>query len=131
MTSPHFELGARRCVDGSPGLGTRIELDHIAGHSLVGVRLLDYRWRFDNPLALGAYVGAARYAVATPAYGFYYGIGLQYRDVLPGWDIGADFRYYASIARDHLLPSDPPAVGFRNDTFYDVWGAGFTVSRKF
>jgi hypothetical protein len=130
-TSPHLELGARRFVTEHQDLGTRIELENIDGHSLLGVRLLDYRFRFDNPLAVSAYLGAARYAVATPAYGFYYGLGLQYRNVLPGWDVGVDIRYNDSIARDHLLASDPANVGPQNDTFYDVWGALLTISRKF
>jgi len=130
-TSPHFEIGARRTVTEHQDLGTRLELENVSGHGLVGVRLLDYRWRFDEPLALNAFVGAARYALATPAYGIYYGLGVQYRSVVPGWDIGVDFRYDNSIARDHLLASDPPNVGVRNDSFYDVWAAVFTISRRF
>jgi hypothetical protein len=130
-TGAHFEVGARRFVTDHQDLGTRIELENIEGHTLVGVRLLDYRWRFDNPLALGAYLGTARYALATPAYGLYAGLGLQYRNVLPGWDLGVDVRYDDSIARDHLLPSDPPDVPPRNDSFYDVLGAMLTISRHF
>ena len=131
QTGAHFEVGARRFVTEHQDLGTRIELENIDGHSLVGVRLLDWRWRFNNPLAVGAYLGAARYALATPAYGIYYGLGLQYRDVLPGWDVGVDVRYDNSVARDHLLSTDPPNDGPRNDSFYDVLGAVFTVSRRF
>jgi len=130
-TAPHFEIGVRRAVTEHQDLGTRVEFENIDGHSLVGVRLIDYRWRFDNPLAMGAYLGAARYALATPAYGIYYGAGLQYRNVLPGWDAGVDIRYDDSIARDHLLPSDPPNVPPRNDSFFDVLGVVFTVSRRF
>jgi hypothetical protein len=130
-TSPHFEVGARRALTEHQDLGTRLEFENISGHSLIGVRLLDYRWRFNNPLALGAYLGAARYALATPAYGFYYGVGLQYRNVLPGWDVGVDVRYDDNIARDHLLPTDPPNVGQRSDVFYDVFGALFTITRTF
>jgi hypothetical protein len=130
-TAPHLELGARRALTEHQDLGTRVEFENISGHTLIGVRLLDYRWRFDNPLAIGAYLGAARYALATPAYGFYYGLGVQYRNVLPGWDVGVDVRYDDSIARDHLLATDPPNVGQRNDTFYDVLAAVFTVSRRF
>ncbi len=131
QTAAHFEVGARRFVTEHQDLGTRLEFENIDGHSLVGVRLLDYRLRFNNPLAMGAYLGAARYALATPAYGVYVGLGLQYRNVLPGWDVGVDVRYNDSIARDHLLPTDPPNVGPRNDSFYDVVGALFTISRHF
>jgi hypothetical protein len=130
-TSPHLEIGARRRATEHQDLGTRIEVDDIDGHSLVGIRLIDYRYRFNNPLAVSAFLGAARYALATPAYGFYYGLGVQYRNVLPGWDVGVDLRYDDSIARDHLLPNDPPNVGPRTDSFYDVWGAVFTISRTF
>ena len=129
--TPHLALGARRAVTDHSDLGARVELDDIDGHSLIGVRLIDYRYRLDSPLAVGAFLGAARYAVATPAYGFYYGLGLQYRNVLPGWDVGVELRYDDSIARTHVLPSDPATIGVRNDSFYDVLGAAFTVSRTF
>lgn len=131
QTTAHFEIGARRFVSDHQDLGTRVEFENIDGHSLIGVRLVDYRWRFDNPLAVSAFLGAARYSAATPAYGLYYGAGLQYRNVLPGWDVGVDIRYDDSIARDHLLPADPPNDGPRNDGFYDMWGAALTVSRRF
>ncbi len=130
-TAAHFALGARRAVTERGDLGTRVEFERLGGHSLIGVRLVDYRYRFNNPLALGFFLGAARYALATPAYGFYYGIGAQWRDVLPKWDLGLEYRYADSIARDHLLPSDPPNVGSRNDSFYDVMSTTLTVSRRF
>src|SRR5262249_37890474 len=130
-TTAHFAVGARRIVSEHSDLGVRIEFDEIASHSLVGGRLFDYRYRFDGPFAVGAFVGAERYALVTPAYGVYYGAGIQWRDVLPGWDLAAEFRYSDSIARDHLLPTDPPDVGPRNDTFYDVTSTLLTLSRRF
>lgn len=116
----HVEVGARRAVSEHSDLGTRVEFDDIAGHSLVGIRLIDYSYRIWGPLAADAYFGAARYALGTPAYGYYYGLGLEWRDVLPHLDVGVDFRYDDSIARDHLLASDPH--GNRPDSFYDIWG---------
>jgi hypothetical protein len=95
-----------------------VEVDEVQGRSLIGVRALDYRYRFNGPLALGVFLGAARYAQATPAYGIYYGAGLQWRDVLPGCDIGVDYRYADSVARDHLLPTDPQVP--RPDSFYNI-----------
>jgi hypothetical protein len=125
----HFALGARRFVSEHSDLGMRAEFDDIEGHSLIGVRLIDYRYRVVGPLAVDAFLGAARYALATPAYGIYYGVGLQWRNVLPGWDLGVDVKYDDSIARDHLLPSDPQSP--RPDSFYDVWGGNFSVSYHF
>jgi hypothetical protein len=125
----HFAVGARRAVSEHNDLGTRVELDDVEGHSLIGIRLIDYRYRFNNPIALDAFLGAARYALGTPAYGFYYGVGAQWRNVLPGWDVGVDLRYDDTLARDHLLPSDPQ--GPRPDSFYYVLGAVFSVSYHF
>ena len=125
----HFAVGARRAVSEHNDLGTRLEWDDIDGHSLIGVRLLDYRYRFWGPLAADAFFGAARYALGTPAYGYYYGIGLEWRNVLPHLDVGVDFRYDDSIARDHLLPNDPHIN--RPDSFYDIWGGIAKISYHF
>ena len=125
----HFALGARRPVSAHNDLGTRVDVDDIKGHSLLGIRLIDYRYRFNGPIALGAFFGAARYALATPAYGFYYGVGAQWRNVIPGWDLGVDVRYDDTLARDHLLPDDPR--GTRPDSFYDVVSAALSVSYHF
>ena len=95
----------------------RVEADDIRSHALIGVRAIDYRYRFNGPLALNAFFGAARYGVATPAYGWYFGTGLQWRNVLPGWDIGADYRLGYKLARQRSLASDPQ-TGFRPDAFY-------------
>jgi hypothetical protein len=128
---PHFGLGARRFVSDHSDLGARVEFDNVQEHGLLGVRALDYRYRFDGPLALNVFIGAARYALATPAYGIYYGAGLQWRNVLPGWDVGAEYRYANSIARDHVLPNDPPNVGGRSDSFYNISTITLFVSRHF
>jgi hypothetical protein len=126
---PHLGLGARREVSQHQDLGVRVEADDIRGHALVAVRALDYRYRFRGPLALNAFLGAARYALATPAYGWYLGTGLQWRELLPGWDLGLDYRYGVKIARQHDLPSDPQ--GNRPDSFYDINSLSLYISRKF
>ncbi len=128
-TGPHFALGARRAVTEHSDLGARVDFDEIEGHSLIGFRLVDYRYRFKGPLAVGAFLGAARYSLGTPAYGFYYGGGIQWRNVVPGVDVGAEFHFADSVARDHLLPSDP--VSARPDSFYDVWGTILSASYHF
>jgi hypothetical protein len=126
---PHLGLGARRKVSEHQDLGVRLEADDINGHALIAVRALDYRYRFSGPLAWNAFLGAARYTLATPAAGFYLGTGVQWRDVLPRWDLSLDYRYAIKVSRQHVLPSDP--VGNRPDSFYDINSLSLYVSRKF
>ncbi len=114
----HFAVGARRPVSDHSDLGARVEFDDIDGHSLIGVRLVDYRYRTNGPLAVRGFVRAARYALATP-----------WRNVLPRWDVGVEVRFDDSIAREHLLPSDPQSS--RPTSFYDIWGAMLSISRSF
>ena len=128
-TSPHLAFGARRAVSDRSDLGVRAELDEVDDHTLLSIRAVDYRYRFANPLALNVFVGAARYDLATPAYGIFYGAGLQWRDIRPGWDIGVDGRYYRRIARDHLLPDDPQTE--RPDSFYDITTVSLVVTKRF
>jgi hypothetical protein len=129
LYSPHLGLGARRAVSEQQDLGFRLEADEIQDHPLIAVRMIDYRYRVYGPLALEGFFGAARYVRGTPAYGWYMGGGLQYRNVLPGWDLGADYRYAVEMQRDHVLPTDP--VGNRVDSFYNVQGVTLYLSRHF
>ncbi len=127
---PHLTIGARRGVTEHQDVGAAIDADDIHGVSLVGARIVDWRWRFNNPLALNLFLGAARYAAATPAYGFYYGAGLQWREVLPHWDVGVDYRYAQKVDRLRTLPGEPQS-GYRPDAYYDISMATLYVSRKF
>jgi hypothetical protein len=129
---PHFGLGARRAVSANNDLGVRLEIDGIEGHSLVGVRALDWRYRFGDVFAMSAFAGADRYDLATPAYSIYYGAGLEWRNflgALPGWSLGFDFRHGQNIARDHVLPTDPQ--GPRPDSFYKIDSGVLYLSRHF
>jgi hypothetical protein len=126
---PHIGLGARRAVSANNDLGVRVEFDEVDGHSLIGVRPLDYRYRFTDYLALGVFAGVARYNLATPAYSEYFGLGALWRNVVPKWDLGFDFRHAQNIARDHVLASDP--VGARPDSFYKIDTALLYLSRRF
>lgn len=127
---PHLGFGARRAVSEHQDLGAALEADDVHGVSMLSARILDYRYRFNNPLALDLFLGAARYAAATPAYGFYYGAGLQWRNLLPHWDLGLDYRYASKVDRLRSLPSDPQG-GYRPDAYYDISLLTLYVSRKF
>jgi hypothetical protein len=127
---PHLAIGARRAASAHQDLGAALEADDLHGVSLFSARIVDYRYRFENPLALNLFLGAARYAAPTPAYGPYFGAGLQWRDVLPRWDVGIDFRYASKVNRTRTLPSDPQG-GYRADAYYDITYGTLYVSRKF
>jgi len=127
--SPHLGIGARRAVSEHGDLGARLELDDIDGHLLIAVRAVDYRYRFSSPFALSGFLGAARYDLATPAYGLYFGVGGQWRDIFKDWDLGMDLRFAWNVARDHLLPSDPQSA--RPDSFYDIASATLNVTHRF
>ena len=83
------------------------------------MRAIDYRYRFTRSFAASAFLGAARYDLATPAFGYYGGVGVQWRGFLPSMDLNLDARYADKVARDKLVAADPPTVT-RNDIFYDI-----------
>jgi hypothetical protein len=123
-------LGARREVSQHQDLGVRIEADEIDHRAFYNFRLLDYRYRFNNPVALSLFGGAARYNLTTPAYGFTFGAGAQWRNLFPGWDLGLDYLYGIKVARLRVLPTDVQG-GTRPDSFYDIDRVSLTLSRKF
>lgn len=127
--APHFAIGARRAVSARSDFGARIELDDVDGHSLIALRAVDYRYRFAGPIALSGFLGAARYDLATPAHGLYAGVGAQWRDALPGWDLALDARFASKVARDDLVAGD--LFGQRPDSFYDIFMATLYVARRF
>jgi hypothetical protein len=99
---------------------------------LIGVRPLDYRYRFGESFALGAFAGVDRFQLATPGYSMYAGLGAEWRNFLPWfrhWDLGFEFRHAQNIARDHVLPTDPR--GSRPDSFYKIDSVVGYLSRHF
>jgi len=128
-TGPHVAVGVRGAVSQYSDIGTRIELDEIDGHTLLGVRALDYRYRMGEKLAFTVFAGAARYDVATAAYGYYGGVGAQWRNIVGGLDLSFDVRATDKIARDALLPSDPQSVW--GDVIYQIYSASLYLSYQF
>jgi hypothetical protein len=126
---PHIGLGVRRAVSANNDLGVRVEADEVDGHSLLGVRFIDYRYRFTDSFALGLSMGVARYNLPTPAYSIYFGTGALWRNILPKWDLGIDFRHAQNVARDHVLATDPQGV--RPDSFYKIDTGLMYLSRRF
>ncbi|HMN45316.1 MAG TPA: capsule assembly Wzi family protein [Povalibacter sp.] len=131
-STPHIGIGIRRPVSQRSDLGARVELDRVDGYQLMSFRALDYRFRWGRKLALGAFFGVGRYDIELPAYGYYWGAGIQYRDVFPKWDVGVDLRQFYKMGRDKtLLPNEPPISPDRTRMFFDVDIIGLNVSRRF
>ncbi|HVS75326.1 MAG TPA: capsule assembly Wzi family protein [Steroidobacteraceae bacterium] len=129
---PYLALGARRQVSTHQDLGVALEADDVSGRTLLSVRMLDYRYRFNGPLAVNAFFGASRYPAATPAYGIYAGAGLQWRNVLPGWDVGLDYRTVIDAERVRDSPTDPqPLATAKPDALYGFDSWTLYLSRKF
>lgn len=126
----HLGFGARRPVSEHGDLGVRIELDEVDSKQLISLRALDYRYRIGDHLALGGFFGAARYHIQLPAWGYYWGAGIQYRNVLPGWDLNADARHYEKISRNNLLTTDR-GYGISTVSFRDINGASLYLSHHF
>jgi hypothetical protein len=128
-TGPHVAIGVRGAVSEHSDFGTRVELDEIDGSTLIGVRAIDYRYRVGAKVAFSVFAGAARYGVETAAYGYYGGLGAQWRDVVSGVDLNLDLRASDKIARDALLPSDPASVW--GDVYYQLYSANLYLSYRF
>jgi hypothetical protein len=126
---PSLGLGARRAVTDHQDLGMRLDVDDIDGRLMLGVRAIDYRYRFNGPLALDAFFGAASYSLGTPAIGWYAGAGPEWRNILPGWDLALTAREGIGLSRLRVLPTDPVDPN-RNDSFYNVFSLALTLSHK-
>jgi len=127
----HLGAGARRRVSNHNDLGVRVEFDRVGGNQLISFRALDYRYRFNSKFGVNGFFGAARYEVNLPAYGYYWGGGLQYLNFLPKWDLGFDIRHHEKLGRDKtLLPTDPPISPVRTRMFFDINGLSLYVSRR-
>ena len=126
--SVHLGLGVRRAFTPTNDFGTRIEFDSVDGRSYMALRAIDYRHRFGNHFAASFFLGAARYDALTPAYGFYGGAGVQWRDLWKKWDFGVDYRIGDHMARNKT--SSEAVITWPN-SFYTIQGVSIYISRRF
>ena len=135
-TGVHIGIGARRRLTMRSDIGVRLELDDVEGNSLIAIRVLDFRYRFENPVAFGAFMGAARYDARSPAHGYYFGLGLQWRDVIPSFDLSLEARYADRLVRNKDFPGEynpppPPAnQGYPNE-YSDFYVGTLSLSYRF
>ncbi|MGH8167772.1 MAG: hypothetical protein ACREQ1_11060 [Woeseiaceae bacterium] len=125
----HFGIGVSRRVGELNEFGARLEVDTMGSDLFLAVRALDYRRHLSERFSISGFLGAARLDLATPAYGYYLGGGLQLKEVLRNLDLNLDLRYGDKVARDNLLPTDPQ--GGSPDNFYDITGISLYLSYRF
>jgi len=133
VISPHLGIGLRGAVSTHNDVGVRAEFDDFKG-LMVGLRLIDYRYRFNQHLALGGFFGFARYSGPTPAQGAYLGAGVQWLNLWHQWDLALEDRYFNALQRDKLLPSDRAALqATGNDPveWYSMQALTLFLSRRF
>jgi Capsule assembly protein Wzi len=128
-TGAHYGVGVRRSVSARSDFGARLELDQLHGHSLISLRALDYRYRMGSKLAVSGFFGFSRYDTLSPAHGYYMGAGVQWRNVLPGWDLNFDMRYADRIVRKKITPGEV-TLDWPNE-FYTLVGGAVYLSRRF
>jgi len=126
--SLHLGLGVRRAFDSRNDFGTRIEFDNVDGHLFTALRAVDYRRRMGAHFATSFFFGAGRYEGPTPAYGWYGGVGAQWRDVRSKWDLSLDARIGDHMVRNKV--AGEPVILWPN-TFYTITGAALYLSRRF
>lgn len=129
-TDYHLGMGARRRVSERSDLGVRVELDRLEQYTILSVRAVDYRYRVNRKLALSGFFGAGRFDIGLPAYGYYFGAGVQYMNLFPGWDVGLDYRRHDKFTRDKVLPDDPPLTVQLPRRAFDLDGFSLYLSRR-
>lgn len=115
----HLGIGAYRNNDGSRWVyGVKLELEDVVGNMLLSVRAIDVGYRVTPAFVVNGWLGAARYDLTTPAYGYRAGLGGHYW-FSDQWAVTAEAGYGDALARDKALPEENPGVG-SPDIFFDI-----------
>jgi hypothetical protein len=129
--SYHAAIGARRLLTDRTQLGVRLDVDQADNHSVIGLRMLDARYNFQNHFSFGGFFGVGRYSVGLPAYGWYYGIGMERTKIFRSWDLTLDLYSYLKMGRDKALPDDPPIFTNKPRIFFNVDGLRVSIGKSF
>lgn len=125
----HLGVGAYRSNDGSRWIyGVKLEVQDVVGSNLLAVRAIDVGYTITTNMVVNGFLGAARFDLATPAYGYRVGLGGHYW-LSDRWAVAAEATYGDSLARDKLLPGEDPANS--PDVFFDIVQLNMYVKFKF
>lgn len=126
----HIGVGAYRNNDDSRWVyGVKLELQDVVGNSMISVRAIDVGYKFTPRFTFNGFLGAARYDLATPAFGYRLGLGGRYW-ISDRWALSAEASFADSVARDKLFPEENPGVG-SPDIFFDVVQLSVYLKYKF
>ena len=130
-TSPHLGLGFYRVS--SPGsahwLGMRGEYDNLGGDALLGLRVIDYQYRLSDRFSLDAFGGGAMFRDGESAYGWLFGFGATYRELLPDIDLAVALRRGEGLNRDNSVTTEDSSEN--RDLFYDINSVAVIASWRF
>jgi len=125
----HLGVGAYRNKEGSHWVyGVKLEVQDVVGSNLLAVRAIDVGYKVSTKLVVNGFLGAARYDLATPAYGYRVGFGGHYW-FSDRWAVTAEAAYGDALARDKLLPGEDP--GNSPDIFFDIVQLNLYLKFKF
>jgi hypothetical protein len=123
-TGYHFGVGAYRNQDESRWVyGVKLEVEDVQGNVLLGLRAIDVGYLVTPRFALTGFLGAARYDLATAAYGWRFGLGTSYQ-LAEHWVLAADLVYNDKLSRDS---------GGSNDTavYYNIYQGLLSLQYRF
>jgi hypothetical protein len=106
VVSPHLGLGVRRAVSANGDLGVRAEFDDFHG-ALVGLRVLDYRYRLDQHLCRRRVLRFCALLRADPGVGLLRGRGTAVARPVATLGSVAGCALHGPRAAQQVLPSDP------------------------
>ena len=128
---PYLNVGAHLRYSGQHEFGIVVGHSNVDSVSLWSFRPLDYKYMLFDSFLLKGFFGVARYDRETPAHGYYLGTGFEFRPVASNYGINLELAYGDKIARDRVLPSDPPQQGASPEIFYDAYLVNGFVSFYF
>lgn len=122
---PYLGLGVHGVYAERHELGLVASYSTADSDGLLVFRPFDYRYLLTDSIRLKAFFGVARYDKETAAHGYYLGFGGEWRILkqssTDGLGLGLEFAYGDKIARDRVLPTDPPAIAPSSpEIFYDM-----------
>lgn len=129
-TGYHLGFGAYRNKEPSRWVyGVKLEFAEVVGSNMLAVRALDLGYKFTPRLTVNGFIGAARYDLATPAYGYRAGFGGHYW-IGSRWALAVEAVYGDSLARDKRFPEENPEVG-SPDIFFDIFTLSAYIKYRF